>query len=155
MADVASAARRISWNIDELCYGIENAGLSGVWNFGKKVGDTIKGKRKPVSSALSTDIDITPEQVLRIALQTARNQERFSPEIIRRLRQVNLVISDPWTDELRELFIDLLLVGHDAIPVFETLDQLDLFVPLLPEWKPAKQTTTKCVPQVYSGSSPA
>ena len=138
MADVASAARRISWNIDELCYGIENAGLSGVWNFGKKVGDTIKGKRKPVSSALSTDIDITPEQVLRIALQTARNQERFSPEIIRRLRQVNLVISDPWTDELRELFIDLLLVGHDAIPVFETLDQLDLFVPLLPEWKPAR-----------------
>ena len=138
MADVASAARRISWNIDELCYGIENAGLSGVWNFGKKVGDTIKGKRKPVSSALSTDIDITPEQVLRIALQTARNQERFSPEIIRRLRQVNLVISDPWTDELRELFIDLLLVGHDAIPVFETLDQLDLFVPLLPEWKAAR-----------------
>ena len=138
MADVASAARRISWNIDELCYGIENAGLSGVWNFGKKVGDTIKGKRKPVSSALSTDIDITPEQVLRTALQTARNQERFSPEIIQRLRQVNLVISDPWTDELRELFIDLLLVGHDAIPVFETLDQLDLFVPLLPEWKPAR-----------------
>ena len=75
---------------------------------------------------------------MRIALQTARNQERFSPEIIRRLRQVNLVISDPWTDELRELFIDLLLVGHDAIPVFETLDQLDLFVPLLPEWKPAR-----------------
>ncbi|GIS39303.1 MAG: hypothetical protein Ct9H90mP11_06230 [Acidimicrobiales bacterium] len=26
MADVASAARRISWNIDELCYGIENGG---------------------------------------------------------------------------------------------------------------------------------
>ena len=49
-----------------------------------------------------------------------------------------MVISDPWTDELRELFIDLLLVGHDAIPVFETLDQLDLFVPLLPEWKPAR-----------------
>ena len=138
MADVASAARRISWNIDELCYGIENAGLSGVWNFGKKVGDTIKGKRKPVSSNLSADMDITPEQVLRIALQTARNQERFSPETIRRLRQANLVILDPWTDELRELFIDLLLVGHDAIPVFETLDQLDLFVPFLPEWKPAR-----------------
>ena len=76
MADVASAARRISWNIDELCYGIENMGLSGVWNFGKKVGDTIKGKRKPVSSTLLVDMDITPEQVLRIALQT-RNQERF------------------------------------------------------------------------------
>ncbi|GIS39302.1 MAG: hypothetical protein Ct9H90mP11_06220 [Acidimicrobiales bacterium] len=52
--------------------------------WGKKVGDTIKGKRKPVSSTLSADMDITPEQVLRIALQTARNQERFSPETIRR-----------------------------------------------------------------------
>ena len=138
MADVAASARRISWNVDELCYGIENAGLSGVWNFGRKVGDTIIGKRRPVSSARSADSDITPEQVLRISLQKARNKERFSPEIISRLRKADLVIPDPWTKELRQLFIDLLLVGHDAIPVFETLDQLDLFVPFLPEWKPAR-----------------
>ena len=138
MADVAAAARRISWNVDELCYGIENAGLSGVWNFGKKVGDTIAGKRRPVSSAWLTDSDVTPEHVLRISLQTAKDKGRFSPEIISRLRKADLVIPDPWTEELRQLFIDLLLVGHDAIPVFETLDQLDLFVPFLPEWKPAR-----------------
>ena len=41
MADVASAARRIAWNTDELCYAIQNAGLFGLWNFGKKVGDTL------------------------------------------------------------------------------------------------------------------
>ena len=50
-------------------------------------------------------MDITPEQVLRIALQTARNQERFSPETIRRLRQANLVILDPWTDELESYLL--------------------------------------------------
>ena len=138
MTDVSAAARRISWNIDELCYVIENAGLSGVWNFGRKVGDTITGKRRPVSSTWASDSEITAEKVLRIALRTAKNKERFSPELITRLREAELAIPDPWTDEIRQLFIDLLLVGHDAIPVFETLDQLDLFVPFLPEWKPAR-----------------
>ncbi len=138
MTDVSAAARRISWNIDELCYVIENAGLSGVWNFGRKVGDTITGKRRPVPSTWASDSEITAEKVLRIALRTAKNKERFSPEVITRLREVELAIPDPWTDEIRQLFIDLLLVGHDAIPVFETLDQLDLFVPFLPEWKPAR-----------------
>ena len=138
MTDVSAAARRISWNIDELCYVIENAGLSGVWNFGRKVGDTITGKRRPVSSTWASDSEITAEKVLRIALRTAKNKERFSPDLITRLREAELAMPDPWTDEIRQLFIDLLLVGHDAIPVFETLDQLDLFVPFLPEWKPAR-----------------
>ena len=88
-----AAARRISWNIDELCYVIENAGLSGVWNFGRKVGDTITGKRRPVSSTWASDSEITAEKVLRIALRTARNKERFSPELITRLREAELAIS--------------------------------------------------------------
>ena len=138
MADVASAARRIAWNIDELCYAIQNAGLFRLWNFGKKVGDTITGRRKSISTSYESDEDFSAETVLRIAVTTATNQERFTPEVIKQLRQADIDIPDPWTQEIRELFVSLLLTGHDAIPVLETLDELDLFVPFLPEWKPAR-----------------
>ena len=138
MADVASAARRIAWNTDELCYAIHNAGLFGLWNFGKKVGDTLTGRRKSVSTSYETDADFSAETVLRISVTTAKNQERFSPEVIKQLRNVRLEVPDPWTPEIRDLFVELLLTGHDAIPVVETLDELNLFVPFLPEWEPSR-----------------
>ena len=138
MADVASAARRIAWNTDELCYAIHNAGLFGLWNFGKKVGDTLTGRRKSVSTSYETDADFSAETVLRISVATAKNQERFSPEVIKQLRNVRLEVPDPWTPEIRDLFVELLLTGHDAIPVVETLDELNLFVPFLPEWEPSR-----------------
>ncbi len=138
MADVASAARRIAWNTDELCYAIHNAGLFGLWNFGKKVGDTLTGRRKSVSTSYGTDADFSAETVLRISVATAKNQERFSPEVIKQLRNVRLEVPDPWTPEIRDLFVELLLTGHDAIPVVETLDELNLFVPFLPEWEPSR-----------------
>ncbi len=138
MADVASSARRIAWNIDELCYVIQNAGLFRLWNFSKKVGDTITRKRKPMSKTFDNESDLSAEKVLRVALRTAKNKERFNPELISKLRQTELDIPEPWTSEIRSLFVDLLLTGHDAIPVIETLDQLDLFVPFLPEWEPAR-----------------
>ncbi len=138
MADVASAARRIAWNTDELCYAIHNAGLFGLWNFGKKVGDTLTGRRKSVSTSYETDADFSAETVLRISVTTAKNQERFSPEVIKQLRNVRLEVPDPWTPEIRDLFVELLLTSHDAIPVVETLDELNLFVPFLPEWEPSR-----------------
>ena len=138
MADVASAARRIAWNTDELCYAIHNAGLFGLWNFGKKVGDTLTGRRKSISTSYETDADFSAETVLRISVATAKNQERFSPEVIKQLRNVRLEVPDPWTPEIRDLFVELLLTGHDAIPVVETLDELNLFVPFLPEWEPSR-----------------
>ena len=109
MADVASAARRIAWNTDELCYAIHNAGLFGLWNFGKKVGDTLTGRRKSVSTSYETDADFSAETVLRISVTTAKNQERFSPEVIKQLRNVRLEVPDPWTVEIRDLFVELLL----------------------------------------------
>ena len=54
------------------------------------------------------------------------------------MRNLELQVPDPWTPEIRDLFVELLLTGHDAIPVFETLDELNLFVPFLPEWEPAR-----------------
>ena len=154
MADVASAARRIAWNIDELCYAIHNAGLFGLWNFGKKVGDTLPGRRKSVSTSYGTDADFSAETVLRISVATAKNQERFSPEVIKQLRNVRLEVPDPWTPEIRDLFVELLLTGHDAIPVVETLDELNLFVPFLPEWEPSRSRPQRNACLLYTSPSP-
>ena len=149
MADVASAARRIAWNTDELCYAIQNAGLFGLWNFGKKVGDTLTGRRKSVSTSYESDTDMSTETVLRISLTITESRKVFSRSN-QKLRGLELQVPDPWTPEIRDLFVKLLLTGHDAIPVFETLDEINLFVPFLPEWEPAKKSpSTQRLPPFY------
>src|SRR6202012_5255900 len=41
---------------------------------------------------------------------------------------------DPWADETRSAFVELLGLGRPAIDKVESLDQHKLFVRLLPEW---------------------
>ena len=41
----------------------------------------------------------------------------------------------PWPDDVRRALVDLLLAGHRAIPVVEALDQMGLWVHVLPEWE--------------------
>jgi [protein-PII] uridylyltransferase len=48
----------------------------------------------------------------------------------------------PWDAEARQLFADLFFAGPGAIEVIETLDQVGLWVQLLPEWEPVR-----CKPQ--------
>jgi len=50
--------------------------------------------------------------------------------------------SIPWNDEARALFADLLLTGEPAVRVVEALDQLGIWVQLLPEWE-----RVRCKPQ--------
>src|SRR5690606_3760288 len=40
----------------------------------------------------------------------------------------------PWTREMRDAFVDLLMAGRPAIGVVEALDQTHLWVNVLPEW---------------------
>ena len=42
---------------------------------------------------------------------------------------------DPWPPGARELFVDLLACGRNAIPVIEALDQVGAVVKILPEWE--------------------
>ena len=138
MADVAGAARRIAWHSDE------------VW---VQLLDAVRRKRRrlrrprPVVIGtgvtvcddrvdLDPSVPVTAEVVLRAAVAAATHAARLSPEAIATLERCEMSIPEPWPAVVRELFVDLLRAGHDAIEVIETLDQLGLFVPLIPEWEP-------------------
>lgn len=139
MAEIAGAARRIAWHSDE------------VWT---QILDDMRWKRPRLRRRSSTSsgvdgvvlrddrVHIEPQRaidalsVLRAAALAAQHDARLAPETIRRLEAEPVVVPDPWPEELRTAFVDMWRAGHDAIPVIETLDQLGLFVPFIPEWEP-------------------
>ena len=137
MAEVAEAARRIAWHSDE------------VWT---RMADT-RRRRNPLKRRSATvvapgitvadrlvhldaTLDVTPAVVLDLAAAAIEYEARFDPATIAKLEAATLTVPDPWPTELREKFVALLLRGHAAIPIIETLDQVGLFVPFIPEWAP-------------------
>lgn len=139
MADLAAAARQIAWHSDEVWTQL----LDGL-----RKRKPLLRRRSPVVVGgpgvtirddrvhLEASASVTPEAVLRLAAAAAHHGARLAPQTIDRLEVASLEFPEIWSDELRKLFVDLLRAGHDAIPVIETLDQLGMFVPYLPEWEP-------------------
>ncbi len=137
MAEVAEAARRIAWHSDE------------VWI---RMADT-RRRRNPLRRRsivevapgvtvadglvqLDRQADVDPSTVLDVAIAAARHGARLDIATIERLEAAALVVPDPWPRSLRDRFVELLSLGHDAIPAIETIDQVGLFVPFIPEWAP-------------------
>ncbi|UDY34600.1 [protein-PII] uridylyltransferase [Dermatobacter hominis] len=75
--------------------------------------------------------------VLRVAVAAARVPTRISIPTLQAL-QAAPDLGDPWPDEARELFVQLLESGSAAIPVVEALDRWGLWVRLVPEWEPTR-----------------
>lgn len=144
MADIASAGRRIAWHGDEIWTQWldktrrrvpqlrRRSAAANVWGVSTRSGRV----------GLEDTAPVAPEAVLSAAVTAAQEGLRFSPATITRLERASLEVSEPWSDDVRELFVQLLSLGHEAIPVIETLDQLGLFVPFIPEW-----ATTRSKPQ--------
>ncbi|MEM7285567.1 MAG: [protein-PII] uridylyltransferase [Actinomycetota bacterium] len=137
MAEVAEAARRIAWHSDE------------VWT---RMADS-RRRRNPLKRRSATTVapgvtvadrlvhvddatEITPDVVLDLAAAAIEYEARFDPDTIAKLEAATITIPDPWPDGLRDKFVDVLLRGHAAIPIIETIDQVGLFVPFIPEWAP-------------------
>ncbi len=139
MADISAAARRIAWQSDE-AWTVLLDSLQRRRRFRRRPvvvvapGVTVRDDRV----ALAEAAPITPEVVLQVAVAAARHRARLGPATIGRFEQATLEIPEPWPPTLRELFVELLATGHAAIPVIETLDQLGLFVPFVPEWAPTR-----------------
>ncbi len=143
MGRLATAARRIAWYSDEAWYRWE-----------KRVGR--------VSLSASTDVPIPtdfglvdgyleladinlqadPLITLRLAVAAARTGRIIGRRSLQRLRDEAPPLPEPWPDDARRLFADLLLAGRNAISVIEDLDHFDLMEPILPEWK-----AVRCKPQ--------
>jgi len=138
MAAVASSARLIAWHTDE----VMTQSLDGLRRKRPRLRRSpvvVGGPGVTISDGrvkLDDEHPVTPEAVLRIAAAAAHHDARLAPATTDRLMNTEIDVPSPWSAELRKLFIDLFLAGHRSIPVVETLDQLGLFVPFLPEWAP-------------------
>ncbi len=140
MADLASAARQIAWVSDSTWHQV--AAMRG------------GGRRRPRSrrqsvgagividdgTALLTDAAPVGDSLLplRLAAEAARAGAYIDHASLARLAEATPPLSDPWPPEARDLLVQLLGYGRAAISAVEALDQMGLFVRVLPEWEPCR-----------------
>jgi [protein-PII] uridylyltransferase len=78
-----------------------------------------------------------PLMALRVAVAAARDDvaiERASLELL----ATTPTLPEQWTQEIRDLFVDLFLAGRPAIRVVEAFDQRGVWTRMLPEWLPVR-----------------
>lgn len=143
MLDLASAGRRTAWHSDEVWVR---------WNRRRNLrwpGPPLRlltPQFELRDDQIELRDEITPDSdpllTLRAAELAARTGHMLGRATLERLRDHGETPAEPWGEEARTLFADLLLAGRTAIDVIEDLDQFDLMVGLLPEW-----TTVRAKPQ--------
>lgn len=75
-----------------------------------------------------------PVLVLRAAAAAAQHGLRLHPDTVNRLANESAPMPQPWPREAREAFVSLVGAGRLALPVWEALDQFEIFNKLIPEW---------------------
>ena len=144
MGAIASAARSIAWRSDETWARLRQAEFPGARR--RKLRRRAS-RHDPVldtgvvadegRAVLADDADAAdPCTALRLARAAAHHGLRMDRDSLELLQERMAPMPEEWPDEARGLFVDLLLTGSAAPPVIEALDQMDLFVRVLPEWKP-------------------
>ncbi|MCY4194475.1 MAG: [protein-PII] uridylyltransferase [bacterium] len=144
MAAVAGSARSIAWRSDEIWARLRDVGLPPEWRRRLRRRSARQSKALDAGVAdhdgravLADDADAAnPCAALRLARAAASHGLRMDRGSLERLGEQMAPMPESWPDEARKLFVDLLLTGAAAPPVVEALDQMDLFVRILPEWAP-------------------
>ncbi len=138
MHDIASAARTIAWRSDDAWQRIDAAlrGPSG-WRSrrDRPMGHWLVLRDGEVHLTADAEPAADPSLVLRAAAAAAAGDTRIHRGSLDRLAQSSGPLPEPWPGEVRKALVDLLLAGHRAIPVVEALDQMGLWVRVLPEWE--------------------
>ena len=137
MHRLAAAARTIAWRSDDAWQRID-ASLSGPpgWRSRreKAIGPGLVLRDGEVHVTADADPVADPSVVLRAAAARPR-ATRIHRASLDRLAIGAGPVPAPWPSEVRTALVDLLLAGHLAIPVIEALDQMGLWVHVLPEWE--------------------
>ena len=144
MGAIASSARSIAWRSDEIWAWLRDSELPPEWrrrlrrrtsrNNAELDGGVVVQEGRAV---LVDHVDFAdPCTALRLARAAACHGLRMDRSSLERLKEQMAPMPDRWPDEARKMFADLLMTGSAAPPVIEALDQMDLFVRILPEWAP-------------------
>lgn len=75
-----------------------------------------------------------PVLIVRLAAAAAQAGLRIAPHAVERLATTSAPMPTPWPLEARDSLVSLLGAGSAAVPVWEALDQLDVWSSLIPEW---------------------
>jgi [protein-PII] uridylyltransferase len=145
MQRVATAARTIAWRSDEVWDRTLAALKGGLrWRSSRDrpldPGIVLRDGRVTITSEADPAGD--PTLALRVAAHAADLGVRIERGSLQRLAESPPPRPDPWPPVARRALVDLLAAGPTAIPVIESMDQVGLWVHLLPEWAP-----NRCRPQ--------
>jgi [protein-PII] uridylyltransferase len=135
MADVAAAGRTVAWLCDENWGRAVEAPVSDP-DRGVAPGVVLRGGEVELAAGADPAADAT--LVLQTAVAAARHQCRIGRATLDRLHDDVTGWPGAWPVGATDDLVALLLEGHRAIPVLESLDQRDLIARLLPEWAPVQ-----------------
>lgn len=137
MAGVAEAGRAISWSIEEAWRA---SSPNRKWRFSVSE-NAVEPGIGVVDDAvvLLADADLSdPLLTLRVAEVAARHEAALTRATLERLAANQPPLPEPWPTEARVLFERMLLAGHAAISVLESLDHFGLLVKFIPETEPCR-----------------
>ena len=140
MGAVANAARVITWTGDGAARRIERIRQSRPIR---------KSLNKLRNTEIAPDLDLDtgrlgltqkadttdPFLPLRAAVTATKCGAYLERASLEKLAESKTEIPQIWPEEARDLFIELLMSGPDAVPIIEDLDQYGLFAQLIPEWE--------------------
>jgi [protein-PII] uridylyltransferase len=140
MTGISAAARTISWVSDEAWHRLRLAAglVRGTGGPDRVLASGIREQRGEIHLDETADPARDPTLLLRAATAAARTRLRIDRASLDRLADETPPWPDPWPAGASDDLVALLLEGHDAIDVFESLDQRDLITRVLPEWEPVR-----------------
>ena len=143
---VSSAGRTISYISELTWHRVKHQGITarkGILRR-KVIGNQISDDPPLASGVVVRDGEVVlsetalpsadPVLVLRAAAAAAQHGLRLNPETVKTLAAESATMPQPWPREAREALVSLIGAGRLALPVWEALDQFEIFSKLVPEW---------------------
>jgi len=134
MADVATAGRTVAWLCDENWFRLD----APVDEPSRRVAPGVVWRGGEVELDETADPAADSTIALQLAIAAARTDARIDRRSLDRLADDVEGWDGVWPVGATDELVALLLEGHAAIPVLESLDQRDLVSRLLPEWRPVR-----------------
>lgn len=140
MSEIAAAARTVDWIAGNVFQRAQRRLRRFRWGAERprRVAEHIVSVDEVISITPTAPVIDDRTLTLRLAVAAAENEARIDRDSLDALVAWAPAVPVPWPNEIRDLFVELLLTGYKAIPVIETLDHVGLFTRLLPEWEPTR-----------------
>ncbi|MGI8663174.1 MAG: [protein-PII] uridylyltransferase [Acidimicrobiales bacterium] len=141
MFRVSSAGRAIAWAGDEAWRRVASslrAPLRRRARRDRELGPGLVLRDGDVHLTAAAAPEKDPVLPLRAAALAAQHGTVIDRDSLERLAAGCVGLPDPWPLDARTLLAELLLAGQPAIAVIESLDQLGVWLRLIPEWAPVR-----------------